>query len=269
LENLLASGLSNSTIRVNGLRTENGALVFPYRDLDGRVNCFARRRPHRPRVVEGKPVKYEKPKGSDLRAYFPAASLEKLRDGVSNVFITEGEKKTLALSQLGLAAVGIGGIWCGCKKGTDQLIDDLAAVPWAGRTVFIVFDHDEKPSTRQEANVARARLARALRAKGAGEARNVVLPPGPEGAKLGVDDFLVAHGAEAFWALVEQAIPIIPIIAPALPQEAPGAAVIRIIPPVLGEAAYHVYWFSENRNYAFEAVARVKGLRRSSIMLHR
>jgi len=55
---------------------------------------------------------------------------------VSAVFITEGEKKALALSQLGLAAVGIGGIWCGCKKGTAELIDDLAAIYWTDRAVL-------------------------------------------------------------------------------------------------------------------------------------
>jgi hypothetical protein len=30
----------------------------------------------------------------------------------------------------------------------------------------------------------------------------------------------------------------------------------------------HLYWFSENRNLAFEAVARFQGLRRSFILLY-
>ena len=75
LANLRASGLTDATIRANGLRTQGGALVFPYCGLDGIVNCFARRRPHVPRVIDGKAVKYEQPKGSPLRAYFPAGSL--------------------------------------------------------------------------------------------------------------------------------------------------------------------------------------------------
>jgi hypothetical protein len=58
LANLRASGLKNWTICVNGLRTEEDALVFPYRDLHGGGNCFARRRPHVPRLDEdGKPIK--------------------------------------------------------------------------------------------------------------------------------------------------------------------------------------------------------------------
>ena len=80
LKNLRESGLSNETIRLNGLRTGDATLVFSYRNLEGGVNGFTRKRPHRPRVIDGKKVKYEQPKGSLLRAYFPIASLPTLRD---------------------------------------------------------------------------------------------------------------------------------------------------------------------------------------------
>jgi hypothetical protein len=241
LENLRASGLTDLTICENNLRTEGAALVFPYRDLDGNVNGFTRRRPHVPRVIDGKEAKYLQDKGTPLRAYFPHASLAKLRDGTSPVYITEGEKKALALAQLSIAAVGIGGIWCGCEKDTEELIDYLAAVPWEGRTVYIVYDYDPKPSTQREADIARTRLARALKAAGAGEVYNVRLPPGPDGAKQGVDDYLVANGAEDFGRLVEEATPVIKIIPGGLDSSRRGGAipVIKIIPPVLGEAAYH------------------------------
>ena len=214
LQSLRASGLTNYTILTNQLRTEEQALVFPYRDLDGIVNCFARRRPHFPRVSDGKPAKYEQPKGSPLKAYYPAASLGKLRDGKSPVYITEGEKKALALSQLDLAAVGIGGVWCGCKKRTTELIDDLAVLAWADRLVYVVFDFDKKADTRCQVNAARVRLASALRKAGAKEVYAVELPPGPDGAKQGVDDFLVACGAggpDAFRKLVAQAAPAPPL----------------------------------------------------------
>jgi hypothetical protein len=135
-------------------------------------------------------------------------------------------------------AIGIGGIWCGCKKDGSELIEDLAAIPWCGRRVFIVFDYDTKPATRQEVDAARTRLAKALRTAGAAEVYHVALPPGPDGAKQGVDDFLVADGAEAFQQLVEKAIPVITIIS-AAPDGYTADSIIRIIPPVLGEAAYH------------------------------
>src|SRR5262245_57908238 len=99
LPNLRKSGIAAETLRSNKLRTEAGALVIPYRDLDGKVNGFARRRPHDPPIIDGKPAKYLQPTGSPLRAYFPAASCLRLLDGMSAVYITEGEKKAMALSQ--------------------------------------------------------------------------------------------------------------------------------------------------------------------------
>jgi hypothetical protein len=226
LDTLRASGLTDETIRENELYTEpdpakvaailkhghgeaytQGGLVFPYRDLKGSGDGYARVRPHTPRTRNGKPVKYEQPADAPCRAYFPKASLDLLRDGAAP-FITVGEKKALALAQTGKAAVGIGGAWGWKQKGTDELIDDLAAIGWRGQTVYIVFDHDMTPETRQNAELALKRLARALRKAGAKEVRAVELPPGSTEAKRGVDDFLVAEGPNAFHKLVERAKPV-------------------------------------------------------------
>ena len=209
LENLRASGLSDATIRANRLKTENDVLVFPYRNLAGKTNGFTRTRPHIPRVdKDGKQVKYEQAKGSPVHAYFPAGCLKKIRDKQSPIYVTEGEKKALALSQLGIAAVGLGGVWCACKKGTEELIDDLAAIDWAGRDVYIVFDFDEKDKTRQQVGMAKYRLARVLRAAGAKEIYDVELPPGLDDKKQGVDDLLVDQGEELFSELVDEAEPM-------------------------------------------------------------
>lgn len=208
LANLRESGLTDKTIWDNGLRTKDDALEIPYPDLNGNTNCFVRRRPHTPRVIDGKPVKYEQPKGTPSRAYFPVDSLPALRDNESDVCITEGEKKALALAQNRAVAVGIGGIWCGCKKQSDDLIDDLAAINWKGRRVNIVFDYDTKAETRRHADAARRKLAKALRKAGAKEVYNVALPPGPDGSKQGVDDFIVANGVDAFNSLLQEAEPV-------------------------------------------------------------
>jgi hypothetical protein len=92
--------------------------------------------------------------------------------------------------------------------GTGELIPGLAEVPWAGRTAYVCFDFDPKPES--QANVAGAafRLAAALKKAGAGRVRFVLLPPGP--AKVGVDDFVVARGAEAYLNLVKVARPYLP-----------------------------------------------------------
>jgi hypothetical protein len=255
LAKLRSCGLTAETVRENGLYTSNdsaelarilncsrecqsclGGLVIPYRGLDGKVNCFARVRPHIPRVRNGKRIKYEQPKGAPLRAYFPAASLPLIRDGETQILITEGEWKALALAQLGLAAIGIGGVDCWGKDG--ELIADLAAIDWTGRDVGIVFDYDPKPETRRNVASAMRRLAKALRAAGAKAVYNIDLPPGPDGGKQGVDDFLCAagsDGASLFDALIERAEPV-------LSEPTVTNNVIKITPvspPELGEAAYH------------------------------
>jgi hypothetical protein len=242
LENLRASGLSDETIRVSGLYTEYdpvqlatilnrlperppkeikefcqfGGLVIPYRNLQGEEIPFARVRPHFPRVRDGDPIKYEQPVGEPLHAYYPRSSLAALREGKTDIHLPEGEKKTLKLSQHGYTSVGIGGISCWKKKGSEELIDDLAAIQWKGRKVYLVFDHDKKHRTRQQVNLAALRLARALRKAGAKEVYIVKLPRGPKGDKQGVDDYMVAHGPEAYRQLVRKAKP-----APVLPDFQP------------------------------------------------
>lgn len=136
----------------------------------------------------------------------------------------------MALGRLGLAAIGLLGVWNWKVKGTDKLIPGLAAVPWKGRVVYIVFDHDPKPETRSNVDAAGRRLAAALVKAGAVEVRSVELPAGTAGAKQGVDDFLVARGPVAFGELVGRA--------PRLVSPSEGLAnvivpVIPIRPPVL------------------------------------
>lgn len=201
-QSLRASGLTDSTIIKNEIRTEREALVFPYRDLKGDLSGFERRRPHRPRKVKGKPARYEQPKGTPPQPYFPARCIRRLAEIKNPIFITEGEKKALSLSQLKLAAIGLGGVWCGCQKGTEDLIAGLTNIVWNGRTVYVVFDYDVLLTTRTNVLNATGRLARALKSAGAKEVLVVKLPPATGGGKQGVDDFLLANSAGAFDDLV-------------------------------------------------------------------
>jgi Protein of unknown function (DUF3987)/Domain of unknown function (DUF3854) len=92
-----------------------------------------------------------------------------------------------------------------------------------------VFDNDDKATTRNDVQAAMQRIASALKAEGAREIYNVALPPGPDGEKQGVDDFLIANGREAFESLVDEAEPV----------ETNSVIKIIITPPSLDEAAYH------------------------------
>src|SRR5262249_40467226 len=85
-----------------------------------------------------------------------------------------------------------------------QLIDDLAAITWAGRLVYIVFDSDA--ADKVEIRWAEWHLADVLTKLGA-IVKVVRLPPGENDAKVGLDDFLIAKGCEKFRELLEKAEP--------------------------------------------------------------
>jgi putative DNA primase/helicase len=198
LADLRSSGLTDKTILANRLRSSDTALEFIYRDLHGIENCYKRRKPHTPRVdaKRGRVIKYEAPKDEPPRPYFPAECVNEIREGDGPLLVVEGEKKGLATAQAGFTAIALSGVWNYKPTGHERLIDGLAAVPWVGRDVFILFDFDAKPETRRQIDAARRRLATLLLAAGAKGVFNVELPPGPDGAKQGADDFLVAEGPD-------------------------------------------------------------------------
>jgi hypothetical protein len=229
LKNLRASGLTDDTIRANRLYSKNGDLYFPYRDLTGEINCFTRWRMY---YADAEGKRYRQPPGSELHAYYPVASLPLILNPDVPLYITEGEKKALALSQLGVAAVGITGIWSGCKPDTEELIEGLAAIPLARRVVYIVFDFDPKEATQRQGQLARARLARAFARHEIAAAYALELPPGPDDSKQGIDDFLAAGGEF-------KDISIITIIPGRVYASPNSDNCDNFIPPILGKAAYH------------------------------
>jgi hypothetical protein len=110
-------------------------------------------------------IKYLQPRRSGVRIYFPVATLEAVRHCKQPLYIVEGEKKSLAIAQLGLPAIGIAGIEGWHVSGSRSLHPDLENVPFDGRVVRIVPDGD----AAWNPNIARAvrRLGDALRGAGA------------------------------------------------------------------------------------------------------
>jgi hypothetical protein len=176
-------------------------LVIPYFTADGTATGYHRLKPDRPRPdqTNGKAIKYEAPKGMSPLAYFPSGGVtaEALPDPQAALLITEGEKKALKADQEGFACIGLSGVWSWGKGG--ELLPCLAALPWEGRHVYVVFDDDAATNT----NVQRAEsaLTRALSEKGA-DVRTIRLPSGPGGVKVGLDDFLVSNAPEALRELL-------------------------------------------------------------------
>jgi len=190
-------------------------LAIPFTDANGKPTGYVRLKPDRPRKgKDGKPVRYESPKGSSNLAYFPPGTPTALPDVSTPLGITEGEKKATKADQDGFPCIGLVGVWGWMKKrpkgkdgkghGPYELIDDLARVSWRGRHVYLCFDSDA--ATNPSVCMAERELANILRRHGA-SVHVVRLPAGkvgPDGkpAKVGLDDYLVAHGSDAFRKLL-------------------------------------------------------------------
>jgi hypothetical protein len=238
LENLRASGLTDETIRLAALyveahpkrladlmqikhwrSTQGTALVLPFY-LPGADEPHAYRiRPQTPRIERRKngkerAVKYDQPRGSPQLVYFPPRARvgDWYSDAARALYWTEGEKKALALDQLGLPCVGLTGVWLWldsehrAERG-DQLHPSIARhVHIAGRAHVIVFDADAR--VKDDVMQAAARLCGVLYAAGATDVRFVV-PPDANAAK-GIDDYYCAHGEAATRALLATAQPLEP-----------------------------------------------------------
>ena len=188
-------------------------LVLPFY-LPGGAEPYAYRvRPDEPRVVraaegEQKPrvVKYDQPSGAGVMVYYAprARASGAYRDVAQPLYWTEGEKKALALDQLGYTTVGLTGVWNWsdpeARKAHAWALHARIRehVQIAGREHVIVFDRDA--ATNRDVAQAMRQLARTLRAAGA-RSVFVVLPPEYTEAK-GIDDYLVAAGVDALRELL-------------------------------------------------------------------
>lgn len=208
---------------VLGWRRYDGSLgpclVIPFRDAKGQPTKYRRLKPDKPRAHKdgGKLVKYEAPRGSTSRAYFPPGVIEAIQGPITQpLYLTEGEKKAAKADQEGLRCIGLVGVWnwqkrqeeneYGEKIGVKQLIDDLAAIDWTGVIVLITFDSDR--ARNSSIRKAEWELGQVLKRHGASV--KIVRLPEDEDAhgnpvKVGLDDYLVAHGVDDFRKLVDAA----------------------------------------------------------------
>jgi hypothetical protein len=257
VEDLRRSGISDATIRLCRFRSvmakDAGGLLnwqndggqlgdclyIPFLTPEGREYAF-RLKPDKPLTHtkrSGKVTKrkYEQPKGVPVRPYFPPGFHPLIEDASVAILITEGEKKAARAVQDGFACVGLTGVTAWSVKrdrdaddkpiGPRRLLPDLLALPLRSRTVYVAFDSDA--ATKSEVQREEQALASALVAQGAA-VKLVRIPPGPGDDKVGLDDFLVASGAEGLRLLMEQA------------EDPPGDAAYRFC--ALGSAEF----FSSN-----------------------
>jgi putative DNA primase/helicase len=208
-------------------------LAIPFVDAQGKPTGYFRLKPDSPRKAkDGKPIKYESPKGTSNLPYFPPGTVAALQDVSIPLIVTEGEKKAAKADQEGFPCIGLVGVFGWQKKrkrgddgnatGDRELIDGLSQIAWQGRTVFLGFDSDAV--TNYSVLVAEWYLAETLQRHGA-NVRVVRLPqgnPGPDGTptKIGLDDFLVAHGPDSLRELLAAAVAPTPPKKKLAPNEA-------------------------------------------------
>ena len=219
---LLGGYMSPKTARALG-----PCLAFPFFDAEGKPMTwlphadkgetprpFVRLKPRKPRNdSDGKPIKYESPLKSGNHIYIPPGARAAVLDPTADLNITEGEKKALAATQAGFPTIALCGVWnwtlkrpknptTGKGTGPRKLIEDLERINWSGRKLTVSFDAEPKENPSVE--WARWCFSQAL-AKCGANVRVIDLPVGPDGAKCGLDDFLLSHGAASLRLLLDTA----------------------------------------------------------------
>lgn len=228
LEHLKASAVSIDVIKERGYKTILGkkelkdagfskaqqrapGILIPLYGPDGTAVGF-QYRPDHPREKEnGKFIKYENPVGSMVRLDVPPRCRPAIADPSAELWFTEGVKKADALATVGACAVCLTGVWGFKGKnpyGSSTVLADFDYIALEGRHCYLVFDSDlaTNPSVRH----ALDRLEEHLNRKGAMVSR-IFLPPGPNGEKIGADDYLAGgHSLEDIKALVNREPPPVP-----------------------------------------------------------
>lgn len=183
-------------------------LLIPQPDVHGQNGRY-QLRPDQPRTVVKlngvvRSRKYENAKGSSNRLDVHPVCLAPLRDPATPLWICESSKKLdaglSAESDAFRCGVSIRGAdsWLGKNEhGGTAALPCFDAIPWKGPAdgckVYICLGNDLKPRTLANVRRSRARLAAYLRGRGA-EVWTIDIPPGADGSKGVLDDFLAAGG---------------------------------------------------------------------------
>ncbi|MCB9758167.1 MAG: DUF3854 domain-containing protein [Candidatus Omnitrophica bacterium] len=215
LLDLKKSGLSDETIammKVYSVRPADipkalgwnpsgvdSVLAFPYLKTEG----FVRYKTFPPLTnQEGHTVKYLQKKGSGVHLYILPSLNDVLQNPSMPLAVGEGEKKTAALIQAGIPAVGVGGIWNWIDGTSHEVIQEFDEIAWVERDVRLYFDSDiwHRPDLLKPVYA----LGKELENRGARLQVVVIEQSGQD--KVGIDDFLVVKGRESLANL--KAVPL-------------------------------------------------------------
>jgi hypothetical protein len=172
-------------------------LVIPLYDWRGERAGYALRPDIARNGANGKPIKYELPKGAPPVLDIAPLTGGDIGDPTKPLLITEGAKKADSAAERGLCAINLNGVY-GFRgrnlQGGITALADWENIALAGRAVYVAFDSDI--ATKPQVESAMQRLAAFLKARGA-IVKIVYLLEGENGAKTGLDDFFARGGTIA------------------------------------------------------------------------
>jgi hypothetical protein len=187
---LRRSGLTKETIAVQKIRSVppsmiaqllgfeivavRSAMLIPFPAPAGGFMDHVRMKVFPPITTRsGNTIKYLQPRSSATRLFFPLAAIREAVTSSSPLWLIEGEKKALAVAQLGLPAVGFCGIEGWHVAGARDLSADCHYLQLRDRVVELVPDADIATNPNVHRGVLR--FAEALDRAGA-RVRLVKLP---------------------------------------------------------------------------------------------
>lgn len=214
-DHIKASGIADDVIRERGYRSILGkvalkdlgfaprqrlapGILLPLWAPDG-SNPLDQFKPDKPRLdTNGDVNKYETPAKAGMRLDCPPRCRPLLNDPKIPLHLTEGIKKSDCLASHGYCAIDLLGVWNWRgrgKAGGKAWLEDWDYVALNDRDVYLVFDSDV--TIKPDVQKALERLLGHLKRHGA-DPVVVILPSGPNGEKMGVDDYLVANGRDEY-----------------------------------------------------------------------
>lgn len=196
------------------LPSATDGFLIPYFDLDGKQTEFFRVR-YMKDTRKGfemhsgkKAMRYGQVPGTINEAYLPPLGINWAAiaaDPSQRVVITEGELKAACATKHGVPTIGLGGVWCftSAKHGLP-LLPIFDSFVWERRDVVICFDSDASTNL----DISRAENVLATRLGEYGATVRIARIPAEGDAKVGIDDYIVAHGPES-WVdkVIEKAQP--------------------------------------------------------------
>jgi len=182
------------------------ALLIPVWGANGEIVLY-QARPDQPRIINGKAIKYETPKSSRMALDIPPLVREWLGDPNRPLVVTEGIRKADAAVSKELCCIALLGVWN--WRGTNGAGGKTALADWElialnDRLVYIAFDSDV--TLKPEVHSGLVRLKAFLESRGA-KVAVIYLPPGQDGSKVGLDDYLAAgHSVDELLSLAKSEI---------------------------------------------------------------